>query len=157
MSSQSRAVSLRISAIAHSTENLRSVEKAIRNICELNSSVEAETNRAKGHHGNQITTLAMKVKNPKTAENCLRNVWGRLGVLDKDTIVSSLASRVDASGTMFLRFDKQEAFKGIIRLNDSDPIKVSISFESFPSKQGWDHNGILKILGEMSPVDDGTR
>ena len=152
MDPPAKASSLRVSAIVHATEDSRKVDQAIRNVSQLNGSAEPAANRAKGHYGNQITTLVLTVKSPKASENCLRNIWNQLVVLDKEKVFSSLASRVDASGTLFLRVDKQEALRGTIRLQDSDPIKVVISFtfRTSRSKQDGIVNDIRKLLTEFS-------
>jgi RNA binding exosome subunit len=157
MSSLAKAASLRISAIVHATEDSRKVNHAIKNICHFNGSAEPAVNRAKGHHGNQITTLALTVKNSKAAEKCLGDIWDRLAVLDRDSVFSSLASRVDTSGTLFLRIDKQEAFKRIIRLRDSDPIKVGISFKTFQSKRNGLVKEIQRVLTEISTQVAGSQ
>jgi RNA-binding protein len=157
MSSSAKAVSLRISAIVHATEDSRKVNQAIRNICQLDGSAEPAVNRVKGHHGNQITTLSLTVQNSKAAEKCLGGIWDRLTVLDRDSVFSSLASRVDTSGSLFLRIDKQEAFKRIIRLRDSDPIKVGISFQTYQSKRNGVVKEIQKVLTEISTQVAGSQ
>ena len=129
MSSHVKVIVLKISAIVHATEDSSKVNRAMRNISQANGTAEPEVHRAKGHHGNQITTLVSTVKNPKAAENCVRDIWSRLSALDKETVLSSLAARVSTPGIMYLRIDKQEAFKEKIRLQDSDPIRLSISFK----------------------------
>ena len=151
MDSTAKPVSLRIFAIVHATEDSRKVSQAIRNVCQLEGSAEPVANRAKGHHGNQIITLALTSKSPKDVENCVRNIWGRLSMLDKETILSGLALRVDASGALFLRIDKQKSLKGNLILQDSDPIKVGISFKMSGSKQEGVVNTIQKFLEEISP------
>ena len=150
MSSPAKAVSLRISAIVHATEDSRKVDRAIANVCPAFGSAEPVVARAKGHHGNQITTVGLTVKNPRAAENCIREIWNRLSALDKEVIISSLASRMDSSGTLFLRIDKQAAFRGVVRLQDSDPIKVSISLKTPGLRKYEVANGVQKFLTEIS-------
>ena len=150
MSSQAKVVSVRISAIVHATEDSRKVDRAIANVCLAFGSAEPVVARAKGHHGNQIATLGLTVKNPKVAGNCMREIWNRLSALDKEAIISSLASRMDKSGTLFLRIDKQAAFRGEIRLQDPDPIKASISLKTPRSKKYEVVNDVQKFLTEIS-------
>ena len=153
MSSHVKVHSLKVSAIVHATEDSGKVNQAMRNISRANGTAEPAVNRAKGHHGNQITTLESTVKNPKAAENCVRDIWNRLSTLDKETILSSLPSRVNTSGILYLRIDKQEAFKEKIRLQDSDPIRLSISFRVL-AKQDGIVNDIQKFLMEVSATVD---
>ena len=140
---------MKVSAIVHATEDSARVIQAMRNISRAHGSAEPAVSRAKGHHGNQIATLVSTIKNPKAAENCVRDIWNRLSTLDKDTIMSSLALRVNTSGILFLRIDKQEAFKEKIRLQDSDPIRLSISFKVLAKLDGI-VNDIQKFLMEVS-------
>ena len=144
---------MRVSAIAHATEDSGRVIQAMRNLSRSNDIVEPAVNRAKGHHGNQITTLALTIKNSRVAENCVRDIWSRLSALDKETILFSLVSRVNTSGVLFLRIDKQEAFKEKIRLQDSDPIRVSISFKIWAKLDGI-VNAIQEFLTEVSRAVD---
>ena len=145
VSSAKTVLSLRISTIVHATEDPGKVDRAIRNLCQLDGSIQPFANRVKGHYGNQITSLVLTVKNSKAAENCLKDIWTRLSVLDRDAVHSSLTSRVDNSGTLFLRVDKQGAFKGTIRLQDTDPIKLGISFKSL----GMKHHEIINTIQKM--------
>jgi RNA binding exosome subunit len=105
--------------------------------------------RAKGHHGNEIVTLVLTIRNAKSVEILLQNIWSGLSQLDKTETYSSLASRIDSSGTLFLRIDKQDSFRGIMRLENSDPIKVEISFRTrSPKGDGLAHD-IQKKLEEI--------
>ena len=105
--------------------------------------------RAKGHHGNEIATSVLMIRNATNAEVFLKNIWSGLSQLDKTEVYSSLASRIDSSGTMFLRLDKQEALKGRIRLENTDPVKIEISFRTEPSKRYELVDNIRKRLEEI--------
>lgn len=149
-------MTLRVSAIVHATEDSTKVNQAMRNISRANGTAEPAANRAKGHHGNQITTLVLTIKSSRVAENCVRDLWSRLSTLDKETILSSLASRVGTSGILYLRIDKQQAFKEKIRLQDSDPIRLSISFK-FRAKPDGVVNDIQEFLTEVLGSVDENR
>lgn len=156
MSSPAKPISLRLSAIVHATEDSEKVIRTMRNVCQLGNSAHPVITRAKGHHGNQITTLVSHVKNARAAEECLRDIWSRLNELDKEIVRSSLASRVDHSGTLFLRIDKQEAFRGRMHLQDSDPIKVGISFKTPKLKHDRIMDQIWVLLTEISAPAVGS-
>ena len=133
MNSPARAASVKISTITHATEDPEKVAQAIRNLSLGETPLGFAMNRAKGHHGNEITTSAFTIRNTKKAELFLKNIWSALSQLDRTEVYSTLASRIDSTGTMFLRIDKQEGLKGRIRLLDIDPIKIEISFKKEPS------------------------
>jgi RNA-binding protein len=77
------------------------------------------------------------VKNSKSAERFLQSVWNGMSELDKTEVYSSLPQRIDEVGTLFLRIDKQEALRGIIRIQDGDPIKIEFSFRAAPQSRGF--------------------
>jgi RNA binding exosome subunit len=134
MDSLVRAFSVKISTIAHATEDVEKVAQAIRNLFLHEVPVSSTINRAKGHHGNEIVTIEFTLRNAMGAEALLHDVWNGLSQLDRTEVFSSLSARLDHAGTLFLRIDKQEALKRKIRLQDTDPIKVAISFRTMSSK-----------------------
>lgn len=149
MNSLARAVAVRISTITHATEDPKKVAQAIRNLSLGETSSRLTINRAKGHHGNEITTSVFKTRNAQHAEIFLKNLWNGLSQFDRTEVHSSLASRIDSSGTLFLRIDKQEALKGRVRLQDTDPVKIEISFRTEPSKRNEFVDNIRKRLEEI--------
>src|SRR5260370_18571738 len=149
MNSPARAVSVKISTITHATEDPEEVAQAIRNLCLGDTSLRFIINRAKGHHGNEIATSAFTIRNAKNAEIFLKNIWSGLSQLDRTEVYSSLASRIDSAGTMFLRLDKQAALRGRIRLEKTDPVKIQISFRNDPSKRNEFVDNIRKTLEEI--------
>ncbi len=149
MGSPVQAFSVKISTITHATEDPEKVARAIRNLFFDGTPVGSTMNRAKGHHGNEIVTLVFTITNAKNAESLLRNIWSGLSQLDRTEIYSSLALRIDGTGTLFLRIDKQDSLKGRIRLEDSDPIKIEISFRTKSPKGDKFVDDIQKRLEEI--------
>src|SRR5260370_26863396 len=111
MNLPARAFSVKISTITHATEDPEKVARAIRNLSLGGTSLGFAMTRAKGHHGNEIATSVLVIRNAKNAEIFLKNTWSGLSHMDRTEIYSSLASRIDSTGTMFLRINKQEALK----------------------------------------------
>jgi len=149
MDSPVRAFSAKISTIMHATEDSEKVAQAIRNFCPDGAPISSTMIRAKGHHGNEIVTLVLTIRNAKSVESLLQNIWSGFSQLDRTEIYSSLASRIDSSGTLFLRIDKQGSFKGRIRLEDSDPIKIEISFKTRSPNGNRFVDNIQKKLEEI--------
>jgi len=145
------AFSAKISTIIHATEDPEKVATAIRNLSLGEMPVGSTVNRAKGHHGNEIVTMVFTIRNAKNVEGFLRNIWNGLSQLDRTEVHSSLTSRIDNAGTLFLRIDKQEALKGRIRLQDTDPIKIAISFRTMSPKEVGFVDSIRKSLEEIQP------
>ncbi len=149
MDSPVHAYSAKISTIIHATEDSEKVARAIRNLCPDGTPIDSTTNRAKGHHGNEIVTLVFTIRNAKSVESLLQKIWSGFSQLDRTEIYSSLASRIDSSGTLFLRIDKQGSFRGRIRLENSDPIKIEISFGTRSPKGDGFVDDIQKKLEEI--------
>ncbi len=149
MNSPAKAFSVKISTITHATEDPEKVARVIRNLFLGGTSLGFTMTRAKGHHGNEIATSVLMIRNATNAEVFLKNIWSGLSQFDKTEVYSSLASRIDSTGTMFLRIDKQAALKGRIRLENTDPVKIEISFGTDPSKRNEFVDNIRRMLEEI--------
>jgi RNA binding exosome subunit len=153
MDSHVKVFSVKISTITHATEDPEKVAQAIRNLCPGETSMGLTMNRAKGHHGNEIVTSVFTIRKAKNVEGFLQDIWNRLSQLDRTEVYSSLTSRIDGAGTLFLRIDKQDALKGRIRLQNTDPIKIGISFRTESSKQYEFVDDIRRRLEEIRGLD----
>jgi len=144
-----KPVSAKITTIIHATEDPNKVAEAIRNILSPDASTLTIVSATKGHYGNQIKTMSCAIKNARMVERLFQELWKGLSLLERTEVYSSLASRVDTGGTLFLRVDKQEAMKGRIRLQDSDPIKIGISFRAAHVRHVERLNDLRKTLDEI--------
>jgi RNA-binding protein len=123
-----QVASSRVSAIVHATEDPGKVILALRQLCgqEL-FQPRIEKKALKGHFGNEITTVTFSLQG-LSAESLLTNLWSNLPSEDRDTMLDELDSRVDEEDRLHVRLDKQECFRGTLRLNDQDAIKVQVCF-----------------------------
>ncbi len=65
---------------------------------------------------------------------------------DRALILDTLDKHLDPSGGLHLRLDKEEIFRGVLRMKDQDPIKIHLSFRK-EIKSGLDLNqGIKQLL-----------
>ena len=139
-----RIVSARVSVIVHATEDPEKVTRALNQICGLDlsrSMIEQRT--VKGHFGNPIKPLALHLRYAQ-AEEVLVNLWRKLSVQERDVLVEALKDRLDDEGKLHLRLDKQESFRGKVRLNERDPIKAQFSFQS-----GSSYTEVRKLLESL--------
>jgi RNA binding exosome subunit len=122
--------SARVSAIVHATEDAERVHQAlIRLFPNGFLSFKRETRRFYGHYGNEIHMIDLSIRGG-LANSLLAHVWKSLASFDRASVLSELDSHVDTSGALHLRFDKEEAFRGIVKLKDQDPIKFQLSFRA---------------------------
>jgi RNA binding exosome subunit len=119
--------SAQVSAIVHATEDLGKVVLALNRICSkdlFQPTIEKKV--LKGHFGNEITTLTLSMRG-RSAESFFVRLWSTLPRIDRETVADELGNRFDKDDRLHLRLDKQECFRGIVRIKDQDAIKVQIS------------------------------
>jgi RNA binding exosome subunit len=125
-----RVVSLTFSALSHATEDKKKVLQAIYGLCCENTLSESKFGRARGYYGNEILTLRLSVDSPAKADKCFGKLWRGLGSSDRYLIQSHLTDFTDPSGTLFLRVDKEESYRGRVLLGGSETIKIEVRFRN---------------------------
>ncbi len=121
-------VSARISAIVHATEDPGKVIYAMRQACsqELFQS-KLDRRGLKGHYGNEISIVTMSLRG-RPAALLFSHLWETFPSRDRETLLSDFDTRLDKEGRLHLRLDKEQCFRGALRLRDRDAIKVEVSF-----------------------------
>lgn len=120
--------SIQVTAISHATEDPDKIAKAIAQVLLSASRMRSEKRTVKGHFGNPITTFLTNARG-KDTDGLLYELYGKLGPRDQTRLLEELGSRIDEEGRLHLRFDKQDCFRGRIRLEDEDPVKVTVSLK----------------------------
>ena len=156
-------ISAKISAIVHATEDLERVLLALSRLFpDASLPSKAETRRFSGHFGNEIRIVNLSIRGA-TADSFLKYLWSGMVSFDRGTILDALDEHLDPSGVLHLRLDKEEAFRGVFRIKDQDPIKIQLSFKKEiksnldPSQgikqllesleNGWEHSDRSEIVG----------
>ncbi len=112
---------------AHATEDLEKVKEAVRRLLGV-SELEFTELRARGHHGNPITTLIATLKG-KEAERVAKKLLSDMDNFDFDILKRELEIRSEKS-KLYLRFDKQKALLGKVEMSSgSDVIRVVVVFK----------------------------
>lgn len=129
---KSAFLSADFSAIAHATEDIDKVEQAVRSLVAWLSRSKVNLTRqyVKGHHGNVITTISAKLSGKELYPEALTLLSQKLSESDRRFLFDHVQSCVDQDRNLYLRFDKQEAFFGSIRLHEGDPIRAKFKFAS---------------------------
>jgi len=119
-----------ISFFAHATEDEEKVIEAARQLLPMDQAEDIVFDRSslRGHHGNPITLFETKIREKDVVKAFVENLSSKLGVLDKETLLREINLHVE-KGNLYLRFDKQAAFQGTIKLGFADPIRVRIRFK----------------------------
>ncbi|MFQ5908076.1 MAG: RNA-binding domain-containing protein [Thermoplasmata archaeon] len=114
----------------HATEEEDRVRRALAFV----SGVEdPSANQTEGHHGNPITVLTATLS--RAAD--IQSFWGRVKAEGQlAPIVSELEHRIDGDGRLFLRFDKQEAYEGRLKLvRHDDVVSVKGKVAAYPARR----------------------
>ena len=127
---EAKAVSIRISCIVHATEDIDKVVQAILGICPEDFPRKVQTEKTKGHYGNEIAICRLAATGRSKAERFLDSLWRQMSNQDRSRIYEEALVRVDESGTLHLRLDKQGAMRGRVLLQDNEPLKIEILFET---------------------------
>lgn len=114
---------------AHATEDLDKVMEAVQNILPNEYLEEIVFNRSslEGHYGNPITFFETRIKDKKIIKALVEQLAANLSVLDKDELDRIIHLCIE-KGSLYIRLDKQAAFKGKTKLVTSDPIRIRIRF-----------------------------
>lgn len=135
-------ISLRV--IAHSTEEKSRVMDALGlflknslggkvagSLAEIVDSIEAE-----GHYGNPITIFSTQLTRKHDTLAFADFVHKNMASEDIKTLRDEMPDRLDDDQVFHLRFDKQEAYLGHVKLvSSSDAISAKVKIETYPKNR----------------------
>ena len=128
---KSGPVRLNVQASVQATEDADKVETAIKQIFpqDIRENLHFETTKLRGHYHNPILRIETELTQQALVSQTLSTIGQQLPSKDRDQLSHTLASRINTKGHLFLRFDKQEAYQGRIRIiNRGDSIRMVIRF-----------------------------
>ncbi|ADP77617.1 Protein of unknown function DUF54 [Methanothermus fervidus DSM 2088] len=112
----------------HATENEDKVLEALRTII---PNAKPEKEEIEGHHHNPILVMKEKITDKKTIKKFIET----MKEIGKE-INNDLENMIDNHANLFLRFDKQEAYKGRIKLTThGDAIHIKAKIKAYPAKK----------------------
>lgn len=125
-------LSAHFTAIAHATEDIEKVEQGVKFLIDLVSTTSVSLTRRylKGHHGNVITAISAKLSAKELSSDPLNLVSQKLPESDRRFLSGDMRSCIDEESNLYLRFDKQEALLGNVKLHQGDPIRLKLKFAS---------------------------
>ncbi|MES3162297.1 MAG: RNA-binding protein [Halorubrum sp.] len=113
---------------SYATEDEKRVEEALRSLLPEDTEIDRVENA--GHHGDRIVVLSARVD----VADGMRHVLDRLAELDDlDRILAELDQRVDDNCALFMRLDKQAAFRGDVELGPGITVRAKV--EAYPAKK----------------------
>jgi RNA binding exosome subunit len=115
-------------AFCYATEDDKRVEQALRTY--LPEEFEIERATSEGHHGDRILVLSARVENADE----MRHVFSKVAEIpDVERLIDELDDRVDENCSLFLRLDKQAAYRGVTELGEGITLRAKV--EAYPAKK----------------------
>lgn len=114
----------------HATEDVEKVKQAVSNLFPSTriEDIELKKDAVKGHYGNPIILFMMRTKKEDLIKALVEKLASALGPYDKERI-SEECQRFPDKSNLYLRLDKQAAFKDELRLRRDDPIHIRLHFK----------------------------
>jgi RNA binding exosome subunit len=125
--------SVELNTIAHATDDLDKVQTALNRVLpEALRGRQLFTRKyLVGHFNNPIVTFAARLTDASGVDEFSSFLLHQLARGDILTIENQLDLHTDEEGNLYLRIDKQRAYLGVLRLSESDPIRVRLKFTRF--------------------------
>ncbi|MEM3699499.1 MAG: RNA-binding domain-containing protein [Candidatus Bathyarchaeia archaeon] len=119
-----------IRVFAHATEEVDKVLTAVHNFlpAELVDTITFKRTSLTGHHGNPITLLEARVKEKSAVEAVFKKLASSLSPLDKELLRNEIRQHLEG-GNLYIRIDKQSAYRNEVKLCTTDPIHFRIHFQ----------------------------
>lgn len=113
------------------TEDESRVMKAL----ELFLPEDIVTQRVEGHYGNPIILVEGRIRSKSGCRRFIELVRSLLAPPELERLGREVDMRVDEDCVFFLRFDKQVAYLGKMKLGTSDVISARMKLGVFPAKR----------------------
>ena len=116
---------------AHATEDVEKVEKALRLIA--GEDAYCTQYKQEGHHGNPIILFKIELKKQKEIMQVVNRLLRALNNEERTRMCTEISKRLDETGTLHLRFDKQLAYAGELRIcGGSDSVVIKLKIPTYP-------------------------
>ena len=130
-------------AFAYATEDADRVETALRTV--LPEEFLVERTRSEGYHGDRILVLETRVENADD----VRHVLDRLAGMDAvDRVLDELDERVTENTELFLRLDKQAAYRGQVELGEGLTLRGKV--EAYPADRDRAIENAREVLTRLA-------
>ena len=119
-------------AFVYGTENEEKVREAISTLLPTAQPLKEIT---EGYHKNQVIILQGKINKKRDTKDFLEKLHS-LKPSAKKRILRELESKMDERGNLFLRFDKQRAYLGDLKVVEhGDAIHLKLKIAAYPARK----------------------
>jgi RNA-binding protein len=129
----------------YGTENEEKVREAIKTLFP-NSHPQTET--IEGYFKNPVLILHDKLSKKRETKEFIK-ILQNLDSSTKKRVLNELNNKMDDKGNLFLRFDKQRAYRGDLKIIEhGDAVHVKIKIAAYPAKKDKAMELAKEIFGE---------
>ncbi len=137
------------STFVHATEDEARVLLALRVV--VPKEVPIYKQHTTGHFGNPIVVLRAHVEKAQLIRITLERINEKLAKTDLTQLKESVDRYLDDDCNLFIRFDKQQAARGVLKLGREDPILVKLKLAAYPARREKALN-LARRLWNNAPV-----
>lgn len=119
---------MHISAFIHATEDAIKVIAACQQLLPdaFRNEIIFTQRKLHGHHRNPIIFLETTIQDPTVIKESITTIAQQLRSTDRYLLLQDRHRYLDEKGNLYLRFDKQAAYKKQLAFSQADPIRVKI-------------------------------
>lgn len=129
----------------YGTENEEKVREAVKTLFP-NSHPQKEF--MEGYFKNPVLILHDKIEKKREVKDFMKILKG-LDLSTKKKVLNELDKKMDDKGNLFLRFDKQRAYHGDLKVTEhGDAVHVKIKIAAYPAKKDKAIELAREIFGE---------
>lgn len=116
----------------YGTENEGKVRESIKTLFPQSS---PETETTEGYFKNPVLILHDKITKKREIKEIVK-IFEQIDGISKKRLLNELDNKMDDKGNLFLRFDKQRAYLGDLKIIEhGDAIHVKIKIAAYPAKK----------------------
>ncbi len=116
----------------YGTENEEKVKEAIQT---LFPNSHPQTDTTEGYFKNPVLILHDKITKNREIKGFIK-ILEQIDAASKKRLINELENKMDHRGNLFLRFDKQRAYLGDLKIIEhGDAIHVKINIAAYPAKK----------------------
>jgi RNA binding exosome subunit len=125
-----------VRVFSHATEDPEKVQTAVRNTLpeELAQCAIIGKTSLTGHHGNPITLFETRFTEKGVISSIIQKLALGITSLDKIKLGDEMSLHVEGRD-LYLRFDKQSAYRDELQFSSNDPIHFKIHFNNKKSEE----------------------
>jgi len=146
---------IHLRTIAQATEDPEKVRSALKLLLPppgqlaKKDSITVHDTVTTGYLGNSIIVMEAELKKNKDCQYVVDRITEHLGPAGISQLAAELPQRVDDDCTLYIRFNKQEAYLDkLMTTTKSDSILVRIKIKAYPARADKAIQVALSLLGE---------